>query len=70
MFNGLWSLVFFGLKSPLLGIFTILILWVLIQRTIFWFRLVDRKAAYLLYPYIAWVSFASVLNGAILYLNN
>ena len=69
MFNGLWSLVFFGLKSPLLGLFTILILWVLIQRTIFWFRLVDRKAAYLLYPYIAWVSFATVLNGAILYLN-
>lgn len=69
LFNGLWSFVFFGLKSPILGLLTILILWVLIQRTIFRFRLVDQKAAYLLYPYLAWVSFAGILNGAILYLN-
>ena len=69
LFNGLWSLVFFGLKNPLLGLLVILILWVLIQRTLFWFRLVDRKASFMLYPYLAWVSFATVLNGAILYLN-
>jgi len=69
IFNGLWSLVFFGLRSPLLGMLVIITLWILIERTIYWFRLVDRKAAFLLYPYFAWVSFAALLNGAILYLN-
>lgn len=69
IFNGLWSLVFFGLRSPLLGMLVIITLWILIERTIYWFRLVDRKAAFLLYPYFVWVSFAALLNGAILYLN-
>ena len=69
IFNGLWSLVFFGLKNPLLALIVIIILWVLIERSIYWFRVVDKKSAYMLYPYIAWVSFASVLNAAILYLN-
>jgi benzodiazapine receptor len=69
IFNGLWSLVFFGLKNPLLSFIIILILCVLIQRSIFWFHLIDRKASFMLYPYFAWVSFATILNGAILYLN-
>ena len=69
IFNGLWSLVFFGLRSPLLGMLVIITLLILIERTIYWFRLVDKKAAFLLYPYLAWVSFATLLNGAILYLN-
>ncbi|MDB4306603.1 tryptophan-rich sensory protein [Flavobacteriaceae bacterium] len=69
IFNGLWSLVFFGLHSPLLGLIVIAILWILIERCIFWFRLVDHKSAYLLYPYLIWVSFATLLNAAILYLN-
>ena len=69
IFNGLWSLVFFGLKNPLLALIVIIILWVLIERSIYWFRVVDKKSAYMLFPYIAWVSFASVLNTAILYLN-
>jgi tryptophan-rich sensory protein len=69
IFNGLWSLVFFGLRNPLLGVIIIVILWILIERTIYWFRLVDKRAALLLYPYLAWVSFATVLNGSIVYLN-
>lgn len=69
IFNGLWSLVFFGLHNPLLGLLVILILWILIERTLYWFRLVDKKAAYMLYPYLAWVSFATVLNASIWYLN-
>ena len=69
IFNGLWSLVFFGLRNPLLGVIIIIILWILIERTIYWFRLVDKRAALLLYPYLAWVSFATVLNGSIVYLN-
>jgi tryptophan-rich sensory protein len=69
IFNGLWSLVFFGLKNPLLALIVIIILWILIERSIYWFRVVDKKSAYMLYPYIAWVSFASVLNASILFLN-
>ena len=67
--NGLWSLVFFGLRNPSLSMVVIVILWILIQRTIFWFRLVDKKASIILYPYIIWVSFASILNAFIIYLN-
>ena len=67
--NGLWSLVFFGLRNPALSIVVIVTLWILIQRTIFWFRLVDKKASIMLYPYIVWVSFASILNAFIIYLN-
>ena len=69
IFNGLWSLVFFGLRNPLLGLLVIITLLILIERTIYWFRLVDKKAAYLLYPYFLWVSFATLLNGAVWYLN-
>ena len=69
VFNGLWSLLFFGLKNPLLALIIIFILWVLIERTIFWFRLVDKKSSFMLYPYLAWVSFATILNFSIVYLN-
>ncbi len=69
IFNGLWSLIFFGLRNPLLALIVIIILWILIERTIYWFRVVDKKSAYMLYPYLIWVSFASLLNASILYLN-
>ena len=69
IFNGLWSLVFFGLRNPLLGLVVIIILWILIERSIYWFRVVDKKSAYMLYPYLAWVSFATALNVSIFYLN-
>ena len=69
IFNGLWSLVFFGLKNPLVGLLVIIVLLILIERTIRWFRLVDKLSSYMLYPYLVWVSFATLLNGAILYLN-
>ena len=61
--------LFFGLKNPLLALIIIFILWVLIERTIFWFRLVDKKSSFMLYPYLAWVSFATILNFSIVYLN-
>jgi len=69
LFNGLWSLVFFGLRQPLGALLVILVLLVLIERSLHWFRLVDRTAAFMLYPYLAWVSFATLLNGAIVILN-
>jgi benzodiazapine receptor len=67
--NILWSAVFFGLKSPLGGLIVIALLWVAILLTILSFFRLSRAAGLLLLPYILWVSFAAVLNGAILVLN-
>jgi translocator protein len=67
--NLLWSLVFFGLHQPLLALITIAALWTAIFMTIKSFYKISKPAAYLLYPYIFWVSFASILNLAIVVLN-
>ena len=67
--NVLWSFLFFGLQSPLLGLADILLLWSMIVVTIWAFYRVKKLAAYLLIPYIAWVSLASALNGAIYFMN-
>ncbi len=67
--NVLWSFLFFGLRSPILGLIDIIILWVLIAATIRAFYGVKKSAAYLLIPYIAWVTVATALNGAIWLMN-
>jgi Tryptophan-rich sensory protein (mitochondrial benzodiazepine receptor homolog) len=69
LFNALWSIVFFGLKNPLLGLIVILILLSLIMLTIKWFRVISKPAALLLVPYLLWVAFASALNYKIWELN-
>lgn len=68
--NALWSIVFFGLKSPEIALVVIGLLLVLIYQTIYWFSVIHKTSAYLLYPYFAWVSFASLLNLGIVYLNS
>lgn len=67
--NILWSVFFFGFRSPTLGFINILILWLAILFTIILFFRVSQTAGYMLIPYILWVSFASVLNGWIMFLN-
>jgi len=67
--NGLWSVLFFGLRSPGAAVFDIVALWVAIGLTIREFSRVSTLAAYLLVPYWAWVSFATVLNFSIWMLN-
>lgn len=67
--NALWSILFFGLKNPGLAFFEIIVLWAAILVLIFLFYRIDRPAAYLLIPYLAWVSFALVLNFSIWRLN-
>jgi benzodiazapine receptor len=67
--NVLWSFLFFGLESPLLGLVGIIILWCAILLTIWEFYRIAKPAAYLLIPYIVWVSVAAVLNYAIWTLN-
>ncbi|MCX6777492.1 MAG: tryptophan-rich sensory protein, partial [Candidatus Micrarchaeota archaeon] len=67
--NALWSILFFGLKMPMLAFFEIIFLWLAIAATILKFRTVDVRAAYLLVPYILWVSFAALLNLFVWLLN-
>ncbi len=64
-----WSGVFFGLENPLGGLVVIAVLWVAIVATVVAFVRVDRRAALLLVPYLAWVSFATVLNYELWRLN-
>jgi benzodiazapine receptor len=67
--NFCWSFLFF--KFHLLGVsfVEIIILWLSIAAMIYTYLKIDKTAAYLQIPYFLWVSFASVLNGAIWYLN-
>jgi len=60
--NVTWTPVFFGLQEPGWGLAIVVALWALIVATIYAFDRVDRRAAALLVPYLAWVSFAAVLN--------
>jgi translocator protein len=68
-FNLLWSYLFFGLRSPALGLSGILVLWVSIAATMKLFYKIEKVSAYLLIPYFLWVSFATLLNAAIYILN-
>lgn len=67
--NVLWSILFFGLHSPLLAFIEIILLWCMIIWTIIAFWPISRIAAHLLIPYIAWVSFAGYLNYMLWVLN-
>jgi translocator protein len=67
--NSLWSVIFFGLQLPWLAFGEIVILWLMIGMTIYKQLPVSKVAAYLMLPYLAWVSFASVLNLSIAWLN-
>jgi len=67
--NFLWSVFFFGLHSPFLGVICIILLWLSIAAMLFSFYKISRTAAYLLIPYLLWVSFASILNAMFWMLN-
>jgi tryptophan-rich sensory protein len=53
----------------LLALVEILLLWLMIFETYIQFKRIDKVAAMLLLPYLAWVSFATVLNASIWWLN-
>lgn len=67
--NTTWSYAFFGLESPFLGFINLVILWIFILATTVAFYRVRKDAAALMVPYIAWVTFAGVLNYTIMILN-
>ncbi|MBP9670204.1 tryptophan-rich sensory protein [Candidatus Woesebacteria bacterium] len=67
--NALWSILFFGIKDVGAALVEILAMWYFIVRSIQEGKKLDKWSAYLLYPYLAWVSFATLLNLAIFLLN-
>ena len=67
--NVLWSVVFFGLENPGLGVAVILVLFFLIITLIDHAWKVNRWASVIMIPYAAWVAFASVLNYTVWQLN-
>lgn len=67
--NFWWSIIFFKFHSPALAFAEIMLLLITILITIFRFAPISRLAAWLLVPYVAWVSFASILNYTIWMLN-
>ncbi|CAN5178927.1 TspO/MBR family protein [soil metagenome] len=69
LLNTLWSIIFFGFKSPFLAFITIIILWILILQMIISFYRIDKNAGLLQIPYLLWVSFAALLNFFIMILN-
>lgn len=67
--NALWSWLFFAWHRGALASAEVLVLWCLIVATVIAFRRVSPLAAALLYPYLAWVTFASALTFAVWRLN-
>lgn len=67
--NALWTPVFFGLHKPWLAFGVIVLMWTAILATMMAFWKLDDWTAWLWMPYLAWVTFATVLNFAIARLN-
>lgn len=67
--NFWWSIFFFHFHSPALALLDIILMVITIILTIFSFSAFSKPAAWLLVPYIAWVSFATILNISIWNLN-
>jgi len=67
--NFFWSFIFFNQQQPGWALVEIIAMWFFILLTIFAFAQVNKTAAWLLVPYISWVSFASILNYTIWQLN-
>ena len=67
--NVIWSLIFFGLRLPSIAFVEIIILWISILITSAVFRKISSTSSLLLLPYIAWVTFALILNYSIMVLN-
>lgn len=67
--NVLWSIAFFGWRSPIAAFGIIILLWLMIVTTMAAFWIVTPPAALLLIPYLLWTSFAAYLNLGIAWLN-
>lgn len=70
LLNAAWSPLFFGAKKPALALADILLMLAAIAAYTAAARKVDKPAAWLMSPYLAWVAFATVLNAEIVRLND
>lgn len=69
LLNFAWSFIFFKFEQTGLALLEIIVLWLAILTMLFFFYKLNRIAAYLQFPYLAWVSFATVLTASIWHLN-
>lgn len=67
--NFFWSFIFFNQQQIGWAVVEIIVMWGMILATIFAFGRISSTAAWLLVPYISWVSFAMMLNYTIWKLN-
>jgi benzodiazapine receptor len=67
--NGLWSILFFGLRRPDWALAEVGLLWLGVLASLLLFWRVDPFAGALLVPYLLWVSFAAVLNRGVVIRN-
>ena len=67
--NAVWSIIFFGLHSPLWALVDLVAMWLAIVWTMTLFYRISKPAMWLLLPYVLWVSFAAYLNYSIWILN-
>ena len=68
-FNFVWSFIFFSAGNYLFAFVWVIVLWLLIIATILEFKMIKARAAYILIPYLIWVTFAAVLNFSVYLLN-
>lgn len=69
LLNFCWSFIFFNFQLPGFAFIEIIMMWISILMMIILFYKINKTAALLQIPYLMWVSFASILNGSIWYLN-
>ncbi len=67
--NFFWSIFFFNLQAFLFSFVWIVLLWILVALTIYNFSMVSKTAAYLMIPYLVWITFAGYLNLGVFLLN-
>jgi tryptophan-rich sensory protein len=67
--NAIWSILFFGQQSPGLALIEVIVLWLVLVRMLALLWPVDRAAGVLWALYVAWVTFATLLNAAVWELN-
>jgi translocator protein len=69
LLNLIWTPIFFGIQSPIVALVVIMLLLFFVFRTMQTFAKISQTAAWILLPYLLWISFATVLNASIVFLN-
>ena len=67
--NFLWPIVFFRFGWYTFAFFWLILLWVLVIYTILLFYRISKPAAWLMVPYLVWLTYAAYLNLGIVLLN-